>query len=90
MIRILNGEPKTFVLDTERTSYIFAVTESGHLEHLWYGAKLAAEQPEDCAAFREKKEFEIGNGIVYSKLYPKVMLEDMCLEMSSGGHGDVR
>ena len=90
MIRILNGEPKTFVLDTARTSYVFAVTESGHLEHLFYGAKIAVEKPEDCQAFREKKEFEIGNAIAYSKLHPKVLLEDMCLEMSSGGHGDVR
>ena len=90
MIRILNGEPKTFVLETERTSYVFAVTESGHLEHLFYGAKIAVDKPEDCAAFREKREFEIGNAIAYSKLYPKVLLEDMCLEMSSAGHGDIR
>ena len=90
MIRILNGEPKTFVLETERTSYVFAVTASGHLEHLFYGAKIAVDKPEDCAAFREKREFEIGNAIAYSKLYPKVLLEDMCLEMSSAGHGDIR
>ena len=39
MIRKLKGEPVTFVLDTEHTTYAFSVAASGHLEHLYYGAR---------------------------------------------------
>ena len=31
---------RTFQLDTKDTSYIFAVTAQGHLEHIYYGSKL--------------------------------------------------
>lgn len=90
MIRKLNGEFPAFVLDTENTSYIFAPAKSGHLEHLYYGSRVDIDTAEDCKVFREKREFELGNSIVYSKEHSKVLLEDMCLEMSSSGHGDIR
>ena len=90
MIRLLQGDRPAFALETKNTSYVFAVTESGHPEHLYYGGKIPLESAADCEVFREKREFELGNSIVYSKKHPKVLLEDMCLEMSSQGHGDVR
>lgn len=90
MIRKLNGERPAFVLDTERTTYVFALSPSGHLEHLYYGGKIGLTSAEDCEVFREKREFEVGNSIVYSKDHPTVLLEDMCLEFSTPGHGDVR
>ena len=90
MIRLLQGDRPAFALETKNTSYVFAVTESGHPEHLYYGGKIPLESAADCEVFREKREFELGNSIVYSKEHPKVLLEDMCLEMSSQGHGDVR
>ena len=78
------------MLDTKNTTYVFAVTESGHLEHLYYGATIPLNRWEDCTVFREKREFELGNTIVYSKDHPTTLLEDTCLEMSSQGHGDIR
>ena len=90
MIRKLNGERPAFVLDTARTTYVFSLSPSGHLEHLYYGGKIALNTAEDCEVFREKREFEVGNSIVYSKEHPTVLLEDMCLEFSALGHGDVR
>lgn len=90
MIRVLNGKRPAFVLETQSTSYVFSVTESGHLEHLYYGAKIPLSSAEDCEVFREKREFELGNTVVYSKEHPKTLLEDMCLEFSSQGHGDIR
>ena len=90
MIRKLNGEHPAFVLDTESTTYAFAVAPSGHLEHLYYGGKIRLESAKDCEPFREKSEFEAGNSIVYSKEHPTVLLEDMCLEVSAAGHGDIR
>ena len=90
MIRLLKGSRPAFALDTKSTTYVFAVTESGHLEHLYYGGKIQVESAAECEVFREKREFELGNSIAYSKKHPKVLLEYMCLEMSSQGHGDVR
>ncbi len=90
MIRKLKGARPAFVLETNNTTYVFVVTDSGHLEHLYYGGKTVLNKIEDCEVFREKREFELGNSIAYSKEYPKTLLEDMCLEMSSLGHGDVR
>ena len=90
MIQKLKGDFPTFVLDTARTTYVFAVTPSGHLEHLYYGGRIALSNATDCDVFREKREFETGNSIAYSKEHPTVLLEDMCLEFSAAGHGDVR
>lgn len=90
MIRKLSGERPAFVLDTDKTTYVFSLSPSGHLEHLYYGGKISVKSAEDCEVFREKREFEVGNSIAYSKEHPTVLLEDMCLEFSSPGHGDVR
>lgn len=90
MIRKLTGERPAFALETRDTTYVFAVTESGHLEHLYYGSKIVLNSLEECEVFREKREFELGNSIVYSKEHPTTLPEDMCLEMSAPGHGDVR
>ena len=90
MIRKLKGECPVFVLDTENTTYVFSVTPSGHLEHLYYGAKISLSDASECEAFRDRHEFESGNSIVYSDEHPTLQLEDMCLEFSSLGHGDVR
>lgn len=90
MIRRLEGSSPAFVLDTNSTTYVFSISPSGHPEHLYYGSKVAIDKAEMCEIFREKREFELGNVIAYSKEYPTTILEDMCLEMSSGGHGDIR
>ena len=90
MIRKLDGERIAFVLDTQNTTYVFSVAPSGHLEHLYYGGRVTLTDASECEAFRDKREFEAGNSIVYSKQHPTVLLEDMCLEFSTQGHGDVR
>ena len=40
MIRRLEGERPAFVLDTQTTTYVLSVAPSGHVEHLYYGAKI--------------------------------------------------
>ena len=59
-----------FVLSTSGVSYAFHVTETGHLEHLYFGTDLgwSPETPDaaieaDCAAMAEKRIFEAGNMI---------------------------
>ena len=94
MIKKLNGEREAFLLLTRHTAYALAIAPSGHAEHLYYGAKIDVDTTDELDAIREKREFEPGNAIVYSKdvynKYPKIALEDMCLEMSGTGHGDIR
>lgn len=90
MIKKLNGERDAFVLLTDNTAYALAIAPSGHPEHIYYGARLDFDSLDELEAARQKREFEIGNGIRYSDEYPTVFLEDMCLEFSGLGHGDIR
>ena len=87
MIRNLD---QVFVLDTKSTTYCFQVLETGHLEHLYYGKKIRIEASSDVKAIAEKQAFPPGNGNVYDSNFPKFALEDMRLEMSSYGKGDIR
>ena len=90
MIRRYDDACPGFVLDTEHTTYAFHVLPSGHLEHLHYGRKIHADSLEALHALAEKRAFEPGNVISYSAEHKTVILEDLCLEMSSSGHGDIR
>ena len=87
MIRQLKN---VFVLDTKNTTYCFKTLESGHLEHLYYGKKIRIESAEDVESLAEKQAFPPGNSNVYSEEYSKFSLENMRLEMSSYGKGDIR
>ena len=94
MIRVCE---KVFVLQTQASSYVFQQTDTGHLEHLHYGAHLGWDEstPDaviigDCAALTEKREFELGNVIAVDPLHKAVNLEDVRLEISTYGKGDIR
>ena len=90
MIKQLTGERDAFLLLTDNTAYAIAITPSGHPEHLYYGARIDADSLDDLLAIQQKREFEPGNAIVYSEQHPTTVLEDMCLECSGTGHGDIR
>ena len=82
-----------FVLHTANTSYAFHVLPSGQLEHLYYGRKIRVKEPlteDSIAALVEKHAFPVGNANVYSSEHKSFSLEDMRLEMSSYGKGDIR
>lgn len=93
MIRI---EGNFFLLSTDHTTYAFHILESGQPEHLYYGEKLYLPQSsgqeiqEMLRAMCEKHAHLPGNCVAYSREYPKLALEDMCLEFSSLGKGDIR
>ena len=77
-----------FLLDTRRTTYCFRITEHGFLQHLYYGKRLevgdapqvlvpqASLWPGDASGWR-------GDG-------GSICLEDMALEISAPGLGDLR
>ena len=87
---MIRQEGKLFILETEHTTYCFRVLDTGHLEHLYYGRRLTLPEGEGAAALEEKHTFAPGNLCLYDQEHPQFSLEDMRLEMSSCGKGDVR
>lgn len=77
-----------FVLETKNTTYCFRIMPSGHLEHLYYGRRIKTDG--GYGPLIEKHRFLDGNALAYSKEYPSLGLENLCLEMSSHGKGDIR
>lgn len=79
---------QAFYLHGKNSSYAFCINEAGLPEHLYYGAKI--RETEESAGLQEKTEFVPGNLISYGKEYPKIALENLSLEVSYFGKGDVR
>ncbi len=84
MIDYQNG---IFRLTTQNTSYWFQVTSFGHIEHLYYGARLTAQPPE---GLRLKRSATIGSAVAYDPSQPEYVLDNLCLEWSGIGRGDYR
>lgn len=84
MIREENG---LFLLQTERTQYMFFRRATGHLEHLYYGERYDGPS---AAAMTEKQAFLPGSAVAYAPEYAALNLENLCLEMSTHGKGDLR
>ncbi len=94
MIRVVNN---TYILSSRHSAYAFRVTDTGHLEHLYYGPSLGdpgqlSEEAllRSAEVLEERREFPAGNMISYDEEHPALTLEDLCLEMSSYGKGDIR
>ena len=87
MIRRLGN---VFVLDTPNTTYALGVIPSGQIEHLYYGERIILDSEEEATALMEKHSCPPGNAICYSPEYSNFTLEDIRLEMSSYGKGDIR
>ena len=87
MIRQLG---KVWVLDTNNTTYVMRLLETGQIEHLYYGGRLILQTEEDADSLFEKHAFAPGNTNFYDNEHLGYTLEDMRLEMSSHGKGDIR
>ncbi|MCR5072652.1 MAG: alpha-galactosidase [Clostridiales bacterium] len=82
-----------WILGTLETTYIFRKTKTGHLEHLYYGPAIAQAESlsgDDLAAMSVRRVFPAGNMISYDADHSAVTLENVNLEMSSRGKGDIR
>lgn len=78
----------TFVLNTYNTTYAFRVMDDcRYLEHLYYGRKIHINTADGLI---EQHAFAPGNSIVYENGLDSFTLEDVCLEISSLGKGDIR
>lgn len=88
---------KYFLLQTKNTSYMFRKLDLGHLEHLHYGGRLFTDSREVTEMEAEivansiapKHFFGGGNMNMYTN-GSTLHLEQMSLEMSSFGKGDIR
>ncbi|MCR5278924.1 MAG: alpha-galactosidase [Lachnospiraceae bacterium] len=83
-----------FFLNTENTTYAFGVNSEGMLEHLHYGGPVPVKDKEDriadsFRAMHEKVSHGKGTTINYSK-DSLTVTEDILLEVSSLGKGDLR
>jgi alpha-galactosidase len=85
MIRKKN---ECYILETKDTTYCFRQLPTGHLEQLYYGRRI--DLSESIGPIIEKRRFLEGNLIAYSKENPQYALENLCLEISSMGKGDIR
>ena len=86
---MIREEQNLFVLETAHTTYCFRVMDTGHLEHLYYGRKITVDEA-SAEALLEKHAFAPGNTNVYDGTHTSFSLEDLRLEMSSYGKGDIR
>ncbi len=90
MICRMDGDRPAFLLHTDHSSYAFRVLPSGQLENMYYGRRIGAASVEELEALTEKRSFQPGAVIGYDAQHPLTVLEDLCLEVSSCGKGDIR
>ena len=90
MIRELSAARPAFVLETARTTYCFRMLPTGQPEQLYYGRKLPLQDEAALEAITEKRAFASGTTVSYDAEHPEIVLEDVCLEFSSLGKGDLR
>lgn len=82
------SQNNVFHLSTDKTSYLFRVMKSGHLESLYYGRKIR-----NTASFEhlfDKHLNGYANSVAYSPADNTLSLDHMCLEFSAYGKGDYR
>ena len=78
-----------FSLNTNSTTYLFSINETGHLEHLYYGSRIAI-QTSDLDALKDKHHVSIGTETAYNEKHSTLFLENLCQETSTEGKGDYR
>ena len=85
---MITEQQSVFYLETASTSYVFRVTPFGHLEHIYYGARIERGGIE---SLRMKRNIQTGSAVLYNaKLDPAYCLDNLCLEWSGIGCGDYR
>ncbi|MBQ4091556.1 MAG: alpha-galactosidase, partial [Clostridia bacterium] len=83
---MITVQDRIFKLDTKNTSYVFAITDKGHAEHIHYGKRLAAA---DVEALRLKNTIVLGTTVDYDETLG-YSLDTLPQEYSGIGKGDFR
>lgn len=85
MITVKND---VFYLSTKNTCYIFKVSQTGHLENLYYGEKIPFQ--DDMSFIANNLTCSYANTVAYSQADLNMSLEHMRLEYSTFGKGDYK
>lgn len=86
MIQAENG---VFTLQTANTTYVFYADETGNLVHLYYGPTILMGE-QDLSVITPKYTNPNGCSIIADMENPNLCLDDVCLELSTRGKGDMR
>ncbi|NLI53146.1 MAG: alpha-galactosidase [Clostridiales bacterium] len=79
---------RIFTLETNSTSYLFRVTEHGHLDHVYYGARVPGGEIEPLLT---KRTIAQGSSVMYDTEQDSAYaLDNIPLEWSGVGCGDYR
>ncbi len=84
---MITAKNNVFKLDTENTSYIFDITQKGHIRHIYYGKRLPSA---DVDALALKNNGTYGSSVEYDKESGGYSLDSTLLEYSGIGKGDFR
>lgn len=87
---MIQRKNQCFILETKNTTYCFRIMGTGHPEHLYYGRKITLPEEPYAEVLSEKHTFLPGNVNAYNEENKNFSLEDIRLEMSSFGKGDIR
>ncbi len=79
-----------FALHTKNTTYLLRITETGQVEHVYYGKRIRADHVSEVESLVEKHAFAPGNSVLYDQEHSSFSLEDVALEVSGEGKGDYR
>ena len=88
MIRRIGND--AWILDTKDTTYAFRLLPTGQPEHLYYGKKIDLAAGNGLDAVTAKYGCAPGVTCIYDKDHPQYSLDDVKLEVSSYGKGDLR
>jgi alpha-galactosidase len=78
---------QVFALETVQTSYLFRVTQFGHLEHIHYGERVP---PNEIEPLLTKRAIMHGSSVPYFQQDDTYCLDNIPLEWSGVGCGDYR
>lgn len=78
---------KSFLINTESTSYLLMVNEHGHLEQIHYGSPVMIE---DAQALRYKRTMPYGSEVMYTQSDDIYSMDNVPLNWSGIGKGDFR
>ncbi len=83
----ITQDNKTFLLNTDSTSYMLMINEHGHIEQLHYGVPVTLE---DARALRYKHTVPYGSEVMYTEGDNTYCLDNVPLNWSGLGKGDFR
>ena len=84
---MISVKDRTFLLDTENTSYLFRIDKYNHPEHIHYGNRVRIE---DAEALAYKHFISYGTTVLYDEKDETYCLDHLPMEYGTYGRGDFK